>query len=93
MLHRPGVSGALLSHHPNGMKETWEVHLYHPNHLHNDLLQKLNVSQLIRENDGVRVYQGQEFNKEVGQHYLQTWLCTPTPEIGRAILAKMAAAK
>jgi hypothetical protein len=51
---------------------------------------EMHGARLVKERGGVWQFSGDEWNSEVKQHYLQTWLCTPTAERGRDILAQMA---
>lgn len=51
---------------------------------------RLRGAQLLRENAGVRLYQGWQWNTTATKRYTQSWLCTPSPERGREILLAMA---
>lgn len=48
---------------------------------------EMHGARLVKAAGGVWQFSGDEWNVEVKQHYRQTWLCTPTAERGREILA------
>jgi hypothetical protein len=77
------VEGWLLCEQHGGQ---WGAALY-KNDLRSNLLVLAEV-RLVRQNGGVRLYQGLEWEREIRQ-WPQTWLCAPTVDVGAQILRRM----
>lgn len=66
----------------------WYACLFADADMRHEVLPRLLRVQLLRENDGVRLYQGVQVEERV--EYPQGWLCAPSAERVRQILLQMA---
>lgn len=67
----------------------WHACLFTDETMQKELLPRLLHVRLERENGGVRLYGGREFDGHAREEWRQAWLCTPTPERAREILLAM----
>lgn len=87
LMQREHPSGGLIAHTQYTYPK-WHAELYEWPEMKVELI-RLNDVVLTRENGGVRQFVGTEWHRDAAQHYPQTWLCTPTLEVGLSILEKM----
>lgn len=87
MLHEEPIQGGLLMMESLG--DHWDAHLFDPQDFTRPVM-FMGWARLVRDRGGCRLYQGLARDDSGLPRIPQTWLCTPSPERTREILASMA---
>jgi hypothetical protein len=85
-----GVEGAVLAIDRYGGGETFYIRFHRPGNF-TDWTFELHGARLVKRSGAVMQIAGDEFAYDRGQHFRQSWLCTPTRDRGLEILRTMAA--
>lgn len=86
----PPAQGAFLCINRYGEPDRWYMRFHLPDRW-DDWAFELHTARLVRENGGVYLFTGEEWDVQARRHYQQTWLCAPTADRGAEILRSIPA--